>query len=403
VSGPLDGVRVLELGSFIAGPFAGQLLGDYGAEVIKLETPGQGDPMRSWGVCLDGHSLWWPTIARNKKSVGIDLRDEAGRAIVRQLAARCDIVLENFRPGRLAAWGLDHATLAAENPRLVTIHISGYGQYGPRARAAGFGSIGEAVGGIRHTTGSPDRPPARSGISLGDALAALFGVIGGVAAYSHAQRTGVGQEVDVAIYEAVLALMESTLADYEVAGLVRQRSGAVLPGVAPSNVYPTADGAEILIAANADGVFGRLCATMGRPELAQDPRYAGHADRGVNAEALDTLIGGWTSTLSAEAVLETLEANGVPAGRIFIAPDMLGDPHFQAREMILRRTSAHGIQLPMTGIVPKFTQTPGDVRDVGPRLGEHTREVLSALTDLGEREFAALEAAGILSVCEERV
>jgi formyl-CoA transferase len=389
-------VRVLELGSFIAGPFAGQLLGDYGAEVIKVEPPGDGDPMRRWGQTRDGDSLWWPGIARNKKSVTIDLRRAEGRALIGRIARRCDIVLENFRPGRLAEWGLGHADLAADNPKLVTIHISGFGQDGPRATAAGFGSIGEAVGGIRHTTGSPDRAPARAGISLGDALAALFGVIGGLAAFSAAQRTGRGQEVDVAIYEAVFALMESTLADYELAGVVRGRSGSVLPGVAPSNVYPTADGSEILVAGNADSVFVRLCDAMGEPKLAVDERYATHGARGTNMVELDERISAWTTSLTAEEALAALDRHGVPAGRIFTAPDMLGDPHFGARQMVLRRRSSQGWDVPMSGIVPKFSDTPGDVRTTGPTLGQHTAEVLTTLAGADQAELDQLRRAALI-------
>ncbi|HEX4905444.1 MAG TPA: CaiB/BaiF CoA-transferase family protein [Acidimicrobiales bacterium] len=381
-SGPLTGVRVLELGSFIAGPFAGQLLGDYGADVIKVETPGEGDPMRRWGVTRDGDSLWWPTIGRNKRSVTLDLKDERGRDLARRLASRCDVVLENFRPGVLDKLGLDYATLSADNPQLVMTHISGYGQTGPLARQAGFGSIGEAMGGIRHTTGSPDRPPARAGISLGDALASVFGVIGTIAALYSARVTGKGQEVDVALYEAVAALMESTMADYELGGVTRTRSGSVLPGVAPSNVYPTADDADVVIAGNADAVFNRLCKAMGAPELADDTRFATHGARGENAEQLDALIGAWTSTLPCAHVLAILDEHAVPAGRIFTAPDMLSDPQYLARDMVRRVTSAQGWDVPMTGIVPRFTATPGDIRRPGPRLGEHTAEVLREL--LGE-------------------
>ncbi len=279
--GPLAGIRVLELGNFIAGPFAGQLLGDYGAEVLKVETPGQGDPMRSWGLTRGGESLWWPAIARNKKSVAVDLRTAPGRDLVRRLARRCDVVLENFRPGRLREWGLGYEDLAADNPGIILVHVSGFGQSGPRSADAGFGSIGEAMGGIRATTGEPDRQSSRCGISLGDALAALFAVIGCLAAVTERQRSGTGQEVDVAIYEAVAALMESTLADFEVGGVLRSRTGGVLPGVAPSNSYRSADGSDVLIAGNADAVFGRLCLAMGQPALADDERFATHTARGL--------------------------------------------------------------------------------------------------------------------------
>jgi formyl-CoA transferase/succinyl-CoA--D-citramalate CoA-transferase len=378
-NGPLDGVRVLELGSFIAGPFAGQLLGDYGADVIKVESPGDGDPMRRWGVTRDGDSLWWPTIGRNKRSVVRDLKDARDLDRCRRLAVQCDVVLENFRPGVLDKLGLDYATLSASNPALVMTHISGFGQTGPLASQAGFGSVGEAMGGIRYTTGSPDRPPSRAGISLGDALASVFGVIGTLAALYSARVTGRGQEVDVALYEAVAALMESTMADYELGGVTRTRSGSVLPGVAPSNVYPTADDADVVIAGNADAVFTRLCKAMGEPELADDPRFATHGARGTNAEELDALIGAWTATMPCAHVLAILDEHGVPAGRIFTAPDMLNDPQYLARGMVRRVMTTQGWEVPMTGIVPRFTETPGDIRHPGPRLGEHTEEVLREL------------------------
>jgi formyl-CoA transferase len=394
-TGPLNGVRVLELGSFIAGPFAGQLLGDYGADVIKVEAPGDGDPMRRWGVTLDGDSLWWPAIARNKRSIVLDLREERARAIVRELVAHCDVVLENFRPGTLERWGLDYAALAAVNPKVVLVHISGFGQTGPLAGQAGFGSVGEAMGGIRHTTGSPDRPPARAGISLGDALASVFGVIGTLSALLSARERGVGQEVDVAIYEAVAALMESTMADFELGGVVRTRTGSILPGVAPSNVYPTADGAEVVVAGNADAVFARLCKAMGQPELATDDRFATHGARGANQAELDDLVGEWTATLPCEEALAQLDEHGVPAGRIFTAPDMLRDPQYLAREMVQRVTSTQGWDVPMTGVVPRFTATPGSIRHPGPALGQHTDEVLVELLGLGPDELAELHATGI--------
>jgi len=395
--GPLTGVRVLELGNYIAGPFAGQLLGDYGADVIKVESPGEGDPMRYWGVTRDGDSLWWPTIGRNKRSITLDLRQARGRQVATQLAAQCDVVLENFRPGVLERWGLDYATLRVANPRLVMTHVSGFGQTGPLAGQAGFGSVGEAMGGIRHTTGSPDRPSSRAGISLGDALASVFGVIGTLSALLSARSTGEGQEVDVAIYEAVAALMESTMADYDLEGVVRTRSGGVLPGVAPSNVYPTGDGAEVLIAANADSVFIRLCKVMGTPELADDPRFVTHAARGEHMEEIDEIVAAWTATRSCDDVLAMLDEHGVPAGRIFTAPDMLRDPQYLARDMVRRVTSAQGWEVPMTGVVPRFTGTPGSIRHAGPRLGEHTEEVLNELLGLDDDDLAQLRAEGVTS------
>jgi formyl-CoA transferase/succinyl-CoA--D-citramalate CoA-transferase len=392
--GPLTGIRVLELGSFIAGPFAGQLLGDYGAEVVKIESTDSGDPMRRWGINLDGESLWWPIIARNKRSVALDLRDEEARAMLRRLVGEIDVVVENFRPGTLEGWGLDYATLSAINPRLVMTHVSGFGQTGPRAREAGFGSVGEAMGGVRHTTGTPGLPPARTGISLGDSVSGMFAVMGTLAALVERDRSGVGQEVDVAIYEAVAALMESTLVDHEVAGVTRGRTGSVLPGVAPSNVYPTSDGAEVLIAGNADTVFGRLAVAMGAPELATDPRYAGHADRGAHQAELDDLIGSWTATLTGDDLLALLEQHGVPAGRIYTAADMLADPHYAARDMIVRVVNAAGRSLPAAGVVPKFSRSRPDAPVAGPPLGRDTDEILRTLAGASSAELDILAARG---------
>jgi formyl-CoA transferase/succinyl-CoA--D-citramalate CoA-transferase len=397
-AGPLTGTTVLELGSLIAGPFAGQLLGDYGADVIKVEPLVAGDPMRKWGVLHDGDSLWWPTIGRNKRSVCIDLRTPEGQDLVRRMCRRVDIVTENFRPGRMAEWGLGYDALSAANPALIVAHVSGFGQTGPRAGDAGFGSIGEAMGGIRYTTGSPDRPPSRYGVSLGDALTSLFTVIGVLAALNEVRRSGRGQEVDVAIYEAVAALMESTMADYEIGGVIRERAGSVLPGVAPSNVYTAADGTEVVIAANADAVFARLCDVMGRPELAADERYATHRARAERQEELDLLIGEWAATVDGADLLQRLNAGGVPAGRIFTAADMVSDPHYAAREMVLRLASHQGWAVPMTGIVPKFSATPGAVRATGAPLGAHTREVLTELAGVGADELAQLEASGVIAV-----
>jgi formyl-CoA transferase/succinyl-CoA--D-citramalate CoA-transferase len=394
--GPLSGVRVLELGSFIAGPFAGQLLADYGAEVIKIEPPRTGDPMRRWGITEDGESLWWPAIARNKKSVTVDLRGDRGQRVVRDLVANCDVVLENFRPGTMARWGLDYESLRAVNPGIVMVHVSGFGQTGPSAGHAGFGSVAEAVGGIRYTTGSPNDTPARSGISLGDSLAALFAVIGTLAALRERDTSGHGQEVDVAIYEAVFALMESMLADYHVGGVLRTRSGSVLPGVAPSNVYPTADDAEVVIAANADSVFGRLTEAMGRPELATDPTYATHGARGSAMAELDALIGGWTATRKSADLIEVLQQHGVPVGLINTAASILTDTHFAARDMILWRRTASGTELPMNGVVPKFSRTPGEIDHTGPALGADTTAVLTALGGVDGDQLARLRADGVV-------
>lgn len=372
--GPLVGVRVLEMGNFIAGPFAGQLLGDYGADVIKVEPP-DGDPMRTWGVSHEGAGLWWPTIGRNKRSVVADLHLDEGRALVQRIAATADVIVENFRPGRLAEWGLDYEHLKRTNPGVVMVHISGFGQTGPRSAEAGFGSIGEAVGGIRHTTGDPDRPSARAGVSLGDSLAGLFAVVGALGALVERQRSGEGQEVDVAIYEAVAALMESSMADFEIEGVQRERSGGTLPGVAPANAYPTADGSDVLIAGNADSVFARLCEAMEAPSLPSDPRFATHEARGRHAAELDALVADWTRTVESDDLLRRLAQNRVPAGRVYTAADMLADEHYRARDMVLRATTREGVDVPMTGVVPRFMRTPGGVADVGPALGEHTATV----------------------------
>ncbi|MGH3280005.1 MAG: CaiB/BaiF CoA transferase family protein [Trebonia sp.] len=394
---PLAGLRVTELGTLLAGPFCGQLLGDFGAEVIKVEDPGRGDPMRQWGrEKPHGLSLWWPVVARNKKSVTVNLRDARGQELVRQLAARSDVLLENFRPGTLERWGLAPERLWEINPGLVITRVTGYGQTGPYAQRAGFGAIGEAMGGIRYVTGDQDRPPSRAGVSLGDALAATFAALGTLVALHARQRTGRGQVVDSAIYEAVLALMESLLPEWELAGYQRERTGSVLPNVAPSNVYPTADGDLILIAANQDAVFRRLAGVMGQPGLADDERYATHGGRGAHMAELDDIIAAWTATKVAEELLGVLHAGGVPAGRIFRAKDMFADPHFAAREAIVRLAHPEFGELPMHGVFPRLTDTPGRVRHPGPALGEHNDEVYRGLLGLGDSEITRLAAAGVI-------
>ena len=399
MSGPLTGIRVLELGSFIAGPFAGQLLGDYGAEVIKIEPPKVGDPMRKWGHCdPNGHSYWWPAIARNKHSVAINLRSDEGREIVRRLALQSDVVLENFTPGRLSEWQLGYSDLAKENPGLIMTHVSGFGQTGPRATDPGFGSIGEAMGGIRHTTGWPDRQSTRAGISLGDAIASLFAVIGTMAALNERQSSGKGQEVDVAIYEAVFALMESTIADFELGGHIRGRTGSILPGVAPSNVYPTADGANVLIAGNADAIFRRICEAMQQPELADDPRYVDHEHRGTNQEELDDLIGAWTATFLVNDLEALLDSHAIPYGRIFTAPDMLSDPQFAARELIKRyEDEVLGQEVPMAAPVPMFSRTPAVIASTGPELGQHTEQVLQEVAGYSGEQIANMRERKVIS------
>ncbi|MGH9094986.1 MAG: CaiB/BaiF CoA transferase family protein [Acidimicrobiales bacterium] len=394
--GPLTGTRVVECGSLIAGPFCGHLLGDVGAEVIKVEDPTSGDPMRQWGQKVDGLSLHWPIVARNKKSITADLRREEGQELLRDLVARSDILLENFRPGTLERWGLSFAELSAVNPGLVLVRVSGYGQTGPYAPRAGFGSVGEAMGGIRYLTGEPDRPAARSGISLGDSLAATFAAFGAVMALHARHRTGRGQIVDSAIYEAVLALMESVLPEWELAHYQRERTGAVLPGVAPSNAYPTADGDEVLIGGNRDTVFVRLAEAMGRPELATDARYATHQARGERQAELDRLVASWTGSMDTEPLLAVLADAGVPAGRIFQTRDMLGDPHFAAREAVLRLTHKTLGEFPMQAVAPRLSDTPGGVQSLGPELGEHNEEIYRGLLGLEAAQLDDLRARGIV-------
>ncbi|WP_046470073.1 CaiB/BaiF CoA transferase family protein [Allosalinactinospora lopnorensis] len=375
-SGPLSDIRVIEAGSLIAGPFCGQLLADFGAEVIKVEDPDSGDPMRTWGQATPGGvSLSWPVIARNKKSVTCDLRTGEGQEIMRGLLRDADVLVENFRPGTLERWGLGYDRLQETNPGLVMVRVTGYGQNGPYAQRAGFGAIGEAMGGIRYVTGEADRPSSRVGVSLGDSLAGTFSALGAVMALHARRRTGRGQVVDTAIYEAVLAFMESLLPEWELAGYRRERTGSILPKIAPSNAYPTGDGAEILIGANRDTVFGRLCDLMGEPELAADERYATHSARGQRQQELDARIAEWTRRFHSDDVLDKLHDAGVPAGRVYQAADMLDDPHFAARQAIVRCLHPELGEFPMQNVVPRMSDTPGSVRAVGPELGEHNAEV----------------------------
>ncbi|AMY21192.1 MULTISPECIES: CaiB/BaiF CoA transferase family protein [Nocardiaceae] len=395
--GPLSDLRVVEMGQLLAGPFCGQLLADFGAEVIKLEAPGVGDPMRQWGrEKPHGRSLWWPVVARGKKSVTCNLRSEEGQDLARRIIADADIVVENFRPGTLERWGLGFEQLREINPRLIMARVTGYGQNGPYAPRAGFGSIGEAMGGIRYVTGNPDQPPSRAGISLGDSLAAVFATIGVLSALHHRERSGRGQLVDSAIYEAVLAMMESLLPEWEIGGYQRERTGSVLPNIAPSNVYPTAGGEMILVAANQDSVFSRLATAMGRTDLIEDPRYRDHASRGVNMEELDGLIGEWTAAQKTDEVLDILHEAGVPAGRIYTARDMFADPHFAAREAIVRLAHPELGDIPMAGVVPKLSDTPGSVRHAGPELGEHNSDVYGRLLGLSDADRDALAARGTI-------
>lgn len=392
--GPLDDVRVIEMGQLLAGPFCAQLLGDFGAEVIKIEPPGSGDAMREWGrEKSHGLSLWWSVIARNKKSVTINLRSEQGQELVRGLVAQADVVVENFRPGTLERWNLGYEQLSAVNPRLVMVRVTGFGQTGPYAPRAGYGAIGEAMGGLRHVTGDPDRPPSRTGISIGDSLAGTYAALGAVIALHARQRSGKGQVVDSAIYEAVLAMMESLIPDYAVGGYTRERTGAILPKIAPSNVYPTSGDDIVLIAANQDTVFRRLAQAMGQPELATDERFATHTARGEHQAELDALIADWSGTQDADELLTTLEHNGVPAGRIYRAKDMLVDPHFAAREAIVRLPHPDFGEIAMHNVAPRLSATPGRVTSPGPQLGEHNDEVFKGLLGLDDDQLERLRGA----------
>ena len=378
VKTPLAGLKVVELGTLIAGPYCARLLAEFGAEVVKIETPGEGDPLRKWRKLHEGNSLWWYAQARNKKSVAVNLKDADGQRIVRQLAAGADIVVENFRPGTLEKWGLGYEALREGNRGLIMVRLSGYGQTGPYKDRPGFGAIGESMGGMRYITGYPDRAPVRVGISIGDSLAAMFGVIGALTALHHRSRSGEGQVVDVALYEAVFAMMESMLPEYGMDGTVRERAGAALPGIVPSNTYPCADGRYVVVGANADSIFKRMMRAIGRADLADDPSLADNAGRVERTAELDAAITEWTSNHDLDTVLQVLEKAEVPSGRIYSIADIVADMHYQARGMIERhKLGQHDLLLP--GVVPKLSATPGGTRWIGPRLGEHTEEVLRGI------------------------
>jgi len=389
-TGPLADLRVIELGVLLAGPFCGQLLGDMGAEVIKVEQPGKGDPMREWGREKPyGKSLWWPVISRNKKSVTLNLRQPRGQEILKQLIADADILLENFRPGTLERWGLGYDVLSAINPGLIMTRVTGFGQTGPYASQAGFGAIGEAMGGMRYVVGDPQNPPSRMGISLGDSLAATFATVGTLSALHYREKTGRGQVVDAAIYESCLAMMESLIPEYQIGDYIRERTGSILPNVSPSNIYPTADGKMILIAANQDTVFGRLARAMGRPDLLEDERYASHSARGTHQAELDDIVAAWTQTMALDPLLALMNESGVPAGLIYRAPEMLEDPHFAARQAITTLKHQDFGDFKLHNVVPKLSETPGRIRHLGPELGEHNAAIYGGLLGLGAEELAA--------------
>ena len=392
----LQGLRVVEMGQLIAGPFAGKTLGDFGADVVKIEAPGSGDPLRNWRMIQDGTSVWWQVQSRNKRSIALDLRQADGQDIARQLIAEADVLIENFRPGTLEGWGMSYEDLAKTNPGLIMLRISGYGQTGPYRDLPGFGMIGEAMGGLRHLTGEPGRVPVRCGISIGDTLAALHGTIGVLTALYHRKvNGGRGQVIDVALTEAVLNVMESLIPEYSAFGAVRGPAGSALPGIAPSNAYACADGV-VLIAGNGDSIFKRLMQVIGREDLARDETLANNAGRVARVEEIDAAIGAWAATRTVEQVLAPLAEASVPAGRVYTAKDIVEDPHFRARNMILRQPTRDGHEIDVPGIVPKLMGTPGAVRRAAPRLGGDTDEVLREI-GLTAEQIAALRERKIVS------
>jgi formyl-CoA transferase len=392
--GPLTDIRLIELGQLIAGPYCGQLMADMGADVIKVEPPGKGDPMRIWG--RGDYPLWWSVCARNKRCVTANLRVEEGQELVRKLIAGADMVLENFRPGTMERWGLGYEDLVKINPKIIMIRVSGYGQTGPYSERAGFAAIGEAMGGMRYLCGEPDRQPSRAGLSIGDTLAATFACNGALAALHHRDRTGEGQVIDASIFESVLNVMEATIPEYVVSNYIRERSGATLPNVAPSNIYDCKDGI-FLIAANQDTVFVRLTETMGQPELATDERFSGHTARGANAEVLDSLINDWTKTRTIDEVDTLMQEAGVPAGRIYRAPEMLEDPQFIARDAIVDTPTEEWPNLKMQNVFPKMSKTQGEIRWPGnTTLGAHNQEVYGGELGISDADLATMKENAII-------
>lgn len=396
MTAPLSGIKVIEIGTLIAAPFAARMLAEFGAEVIKIEAMGQGDPLRKWRKLHEGTSLWWYLQSRNKKSLALDLKSSEGLSLIKQLLGDADVLIENLRPGGLEKLGLGWDVLHALNPKLTLVRISGYGQTGPYRDRPGFGAIGEARGGIRYTTGNPDSPPARVGVSLGDSLASLHGVIGALMSLLRVKTgQGDGQIVDVSLAESVFNLMESLVPEYDMLGHVRERSGCALPGIAPSNTYLTADGAYVVIAGNSDPIYKRLMTTIGRVDLAQAPEFAHNDGRAAQAGLLDAAITHWTSSLPIDQVLSALEAAEVPAGRIYSVADIVSDPHYQDRDMLLNAELPGGVSVKMPGIVPKLSETPGEVNWQGPTLGQHTDDILSGL-GLTVADITRLKTSGVV-------
>jgi crotonobetainyl-CoA:carnitine CoA-transferase CaiB-like acyl-CoA transferase len=398
--GALAGIKVLELGTLIAGPFCARMLGEFGADVIKVETPDGGDPLRQWRVLKDGTSLWWSVQSRNKKSLTLNLKDERGRAIARQLALEADIIIENYRPGVLEKWGIGYEQLKLEKPSVIMVRLSGFGQTGPMKDQPGFGAIGESMGGLRYVSGHPDRPPVRVGVSIGDSVAALHGVIGAMMALRHRDATGgrdggQGQMVDVALYEAVFNLMESLVPEFDHAGVVRERTGGALPGIVPSNTYTTGDGEHIVIAGNGDAIFKRLMLGIGRIDMAGDPQLARNDGRVARTADIDGAIQAWCDTQTIDSALAVLKAADVPAGKIYSVRDMMSDPQFLARGMFEQHQFADGTPVKLPAITPKLSATPGTTNWLGPTLGQHTDQVLKEL-GYTENEINALRKDGVL-------
>jgi formyl-CoA transferase len=394
--GPLQGLKVIELGQLIAGPFAAKTLADFGAQVIKIEPPGAGDPLRKWRLLKDGTSVWWQIQSRNKRSVALDLKEPEAQDIVRQLAQDADVLIENFRPGAMEAWGLGPDALQALNPRLIMLRISGYGQTGPYRDKPGFGVVAEAMSGLRHLTAEPGRVPVRVGVSIGDTLASLHGVIGILMAVHERQRSGLGQVIDVALYEAVFNCMESLLPEYSAFGAVRQAAGSALPGIAPSNAYRCQGDAYVLIAGNGDSIFKRLMHTIGRDDLGQDPALKDNSGRVQRVEEIDAAIGAWTAERDIVDVLRALDEAAVPAGRIYNVADIAADPHYQARGMIEQIQLDDGSSLSLPGIVPKLSRTPGGHVRNAPSIGQDTEAVLQEI-GLSAEQIQALKARGIVA------
>ena len=391
----LAGVRVVEMGQLIAGPFCGKTLGEFGADVIKIEAPETGDPLRNWRLIKEGTSVWWQVQSRNKRSVALDLRQKEGQAIARQLIAEADVLIENFRPGTLEGWGMSPQELHQLNPGLVMLRISGYGQTGPYRDLPGFGAIGEAMGGLRHLTGEPGRVPVRVGVSIGDTLAALHGTIGVLTALYHRKvNGGKGQVIDVALHEAVFNVMESLIPEYSAFGVVREAAGSALPGIAPSNAYPCQDG-WVLVAGNGDSIFKRLMDAIGRPDLGAAPDLADNAGRVARVEEIDTAIGAWSAQRTVQQVLDALGNARVPAGKVYTAKDIAEDPHYRARDMLLSQTTRDGFTVQVPGIVPKLSATPGTIRSSAPHLGDDTDAVL-AEAGLSDKQIALLRSKGVI-------